>query len=138
MKNTATKFKETEIGLIPEEWGIFRLGDVVEKVVDNRGKTPPLAQNGYELLEVNSIKANHRSPDYSEIEKFVDEVTYKNWFRTGHILRNDLVIPTVGTIGNLAISLEDRGSIAQNLIALRLSGDMNPNFVYYLLFYQVI
>lgn len=133
MFKQVAKFKETAVGTIPEEWDVVKLGDVVEKIVDNRGKTPPIIQNGYELLEVNSIKSGHRSPDYSEVEKFINEETYRSWFRTGHILKNDLIIPTVGTIGNLAISLENRGSIAQNLIALRINKKNNPAFIYYIL-----
>lgn len=134
MKVTSTaKFKETEIGPIPEEWNEFKISDLTEKVIDNRGKTPPLTQDGYELLEVNAIKSGNRTPDYSEIEKFVDEITYKNWFRGGHIKKGDLIIPTVGTIGNIAISLEDRGSIAQNLIGLRFNYRAEPSFIYYLL-----
>lgn len=133
MKTIVTKFKETEIGIIPEEWDVVKLGDLIEKIVDNRGKTPPLVQSGYELLEVNSIKAGNRSPDYSEVEKFVDEQTHKSWFRTGHIMKNDLIIPTVGTIGNLAIAPDNRGSIAQNLIALRIKQENDPNYLYYLL-----
>lgn len=133
MTKPNTKFKETEIGFIPEEWGVSRLGDLVEKIIDNRGKTPPLSQDGYELLEVNAIKAEERAPDYSEVEKFVNEATFKDWFRTGHIAKNDLIIPTVGTIGNLAISSENRGSIAQNLIALRINKNSDPVFVYYIL-----
>lgn len=115
------------------DWSTFKLGDLVEKIVDNRGKTPPIVFSGYELLEVNAIKSNSRTPDYSEVEKFVNEDVYKNWFRTGHIQKYDIIVPTVGTIGNVSISLQDRGSVAQNLIALRLNKKCDPLFVYYLL-----
>lgn len=127
------EFKETEVGLIPEEWSDFKLGDLVEEIIDNRGKTPPVVQEGYELLEVNSIKSGSRTPDYTEVEKFVNKETYDNWFRTGHIQNKDIIIPTVGTIGNVAISLQNRGSVAQNLIALRLNKKCSPIFIYYLL-----
>ncbi len=134
MKGVVTvKFKETEIGTIPEGWDQFEVADLTERVIDNRGKTPPLVQDGYELLEVNAIKAGNRTPDYSVVEKFIDEATYNTWFRGGHIKKGDLIIPTVGTIGNIAISLEDRGSIAQNLIGLRFSDRVEPTFIYYLL-----
>jgi len=133
MKKIRTKFKETEIRPIPEEWEIFKLEKLVDRVVDNRGKTPPLSKSGYELLEVNAIKTEKRLPDYSEVEKFVDNDTYINWFRAGHIQVGDILIPTVGTIGSVAISLENRGSIAQNLIALRINKRCEPLFLYYLL-----
>lgn len=104
---------------IPNGWKMTTLGEVAEKIVDNRGKTPPITIFGFELLEVNTISENQRTPDYSKVTKFVDEKTFKSWFRTGVILENDILIPTVGTTGNISFSNVARGSIAQNLIALR-------------------
>jgi len=132
---TKLKIKDGEMTTINylENWHTIKLGDIVKEIIDNRGKTPPITSNGYELLEVNSIKSGYRHPDYSKVEKFINETTYRNWFRSGHILKDDLIIPTVGTIGGLAISPENRGSIAQNLIALRLKREVNPLFIYYLL-----
>lgn len=134
MQNNQIKFKEAEIRLISEKQSGLKLGDLVEKVIDNRGKTPPIAQGGYELLEVNSIKAGSRTPDYEAVEKFVSEETYNSWFRSGTIQEDDIIIPTVGSIGNVAISLQNRGATAQNLICLRLKKTIcSPMFIYYYL-----
>jgi len=127
-----TKFKQTEIGEIPEEWDIKKINNVTEKIIDNRGKTPPLVSKGFELLEVNAILENKKTPDYSVVRKYVDENTCKTWFR-GHIKRKDILIPTVGTIGNVAILEETRGEIAQNLIGLRVKKNVNPDYIYYYL-----
>lgn len=116
-----------------KNWKMVRLGDLVLSVVDNRGKTPPVVESGFELLEVNAITEKNRFPDYGLVKKFVDKETYDSWFRTGHIKKGDIIVPTVGTIGNVAISLKDKGSIAQNLIALRFKEENNPMFLYYLL-----
>jgi len=128
----STKFKQTEIGNIPFEWEVKKIKDVTEKVIDNRGKTPPIVSSGYELLEVNAVLEDKKTPDYSLVRKFVDEETRKTWFR-GHIKKMDILLPTVGTIGNVAILDETRGEIAQNLIGLRISKDANPNYIYYYL-----
>jgi type I restriction enzyme S subunit len=115
------------------DWIKTTLGEVVDFVVDNRGKTPPLVEDGYELLEVNAISDNAREPDYSKVSKFVDEETFRNGFRKGTVKKGDVLIPTVGTIGNVAYSKEDRGAIAQNLIALRTKIEHNSLFLYYFL-----
>jgi len=117
----------------PSDWVETTLGEVIDFVVDNRGKTPPLVENGYELLEVNAVSDNAREPDYSKVLKFVDEETFKNGFRKGTIKRGDVLIPTVGTIGNASYSKEERGAIAQNLIALRTNTDNDSLFLYYFL-----
>ncbi len=119
---------------IPKGWKITTLGAVAEKIVDNRGKTPPITTSGFELLEVNTISESQRTPDYSRVTKYINEDTFKHWFRTGVILENDILIPTVGTIGNVSFSKVSRGAIAQNLIAVRTDAKKSePLFVYYFL-----
>lgn len=117
----------------PSGWVETTLGEVIDFVVDNRGKTPPLVENGYELLEVNAVSDNAREPDYSKVSKFVDEETFRNGFRKGTIKKGDVLIPTVGTIGNASYSKLDRGAIAQNLIALRANTENDSLFLYYFL-----
>lgn len=111
-----------------------KLGDCIELIIDNRGKTPPLAKTGYELIETASINGSNKHPDYSKITKFVSEETYNTWFRKGHPNKNDILISTVGDIGKVAILKERRGSVAQNLIAIRTKKDvLNPDYLYYFL-----
>lgn len=123
----------TDTKTIPEEWIETTLGEVVDFVVDNRGKTPPVMANGFELLEVNAVSESRREPDYSKVSKFVDEKTFENWFRKGTVKKGDVLVPTVGTIGNASYSKQDRGAIAQNLIALRTNKDSDSQFLYYFL-----
>jgi type I restriction enzyme, S subunit len=112
-----------------------KIGDLVEYIVDNRGKTPPLAQGGYELIETTSIVGQNKYPNYDKISKFVDENTYNNWFRKGHPKAGDILIATVGAnIGNISIMRKDRGCVAQNLVALRTNSKIaDADFLYYFL-----
>lgn len=119
---------------IPRGWKYLPLGDLAKKIIDNRGKTPPIISQGFELLEVNAISEKQRTPDYSRVTKFVDEKTFNTWFRTGNIDSEDILIPTVGTIGNVSFSKLSRGAIAQNLIAFRTNKEKaEPLLIYYLL-----
>jgi len=117
--------------VIPEDWRVEKLKDIVSKVIDNRGKTPPYSDNeDVELIESTSISFVNQYPDYSKITKFVSDYVYKNWFR-GHLLKNDILISTVGEYsGSSALMKENRGTVAQNLIALQLKG-VNSAFVFY-------
>jgi type I restriction enzyme S subunit len=106
------------------KWQNVRLGDVVLEVIDNRGKTPPCVTNGeYELIEVNAISATNKFPQYRDVKKFVTRKIYETWFRKGHPKIGDILIPTVGTLGSVSYVNENRGCIAQNLIALRTKSD---------------
>ncbi|EAK5846967.1 restriction endonuclease subunit S [Campylobacter lari] len=105
-------------------WQNVKLGDLVE-VVDNRGKTPPLSNENtiYPVIEVNSLNGESRVINYSVVRKYIDKETYDTWFRAGHPKKYDVLISTVGSIGELAMFLDDIGSIAQNVVALRASSD---------------
>lgn len=120
--------------LLSSDWKNKQFNEIVGFVVDNRGKTPPMSENEeYELIEVNAIGENERTPNYAVVRKFVNKNTFTNWFRKGTLKSGDVLIPTVGTIGNVAFSMHDRGAIAQNLIALRTNEHNDPLFLYYYL-----
>ena len=65
-----------------------KLGDCIELIIDNRGKTPPLAKTGYELIETASINGSNKYPDYSKITKFVSEETYNNLMENVYVMGN--------------------------------------------------
>ena len=124
-------YKQTEIGVIPSDWSTKQLKSLVSEVIDNRGKTPPYSNNpDVELIETTSISFVTKYPNYSKITKFVSKKTYDNWFRA-HPIKDDLLVSTVGEYsGSSAMMGENRGTIAQNLIALRIK-DVNPTYVFY-------
>ncbi|MEF1301868.1 restriction endonuclease subunit S, partial [Vibrio owensii] len=114
------------------EWEEVKLGEICSKVVDNRGKTPPLCDNGKPLVEINSI-VGAKYPNLSKVTKFVSQDTFDSWFRNGHPKVGDILVATVGSAGvNALVNLnEGFGSIAQNLIALRLNRNVDSAFIYY-------
>lgn len=112
----------------------FKLEQCLERVVDNRGKTPPLSESGIELLEVNAIIDGRKSPAFDNVRKYVSEKTYATWFRSGHPRRGDTLISTVGAIGRVAFVQDERGCIAQNVVSLRPKPSvLDGNFLYYYL-----
>jgi len=96
------------------------LGNLVE-IIDNRGKTPPWQQEEteYPLIEVNAL--GERVVDYTKIRKYVDKPTFESWFR-GHPSKYATLLSTVGSIGEFSMYLLERGTIAQNVIALEAQG----------------
>lgn len=113
----------------------MKLGYVIDKVVDNRGKTPQWGNEGFELIETTSIVGKNKHPDFSLISKRISKETFETWFRAGHPIKGDILIATVGAnIGNISIMKETRGCIAQNLVALRTNENLiDADFLYYFL-----
>jgi type I restriction enzyme, S subunit len=123
-------YKQTEVGVIPEDWEVGPLRGLVSMVIDNRGKTPPLAVHGHPMIEVNAIYGAARNPDFTQVTKYVNQRTYDGWFRRGHPKRDDILVATVGTAGASVIVGEQVGCVAQNIVGLRISRNHNPSFVF--------
>lgn len=117
------------------EWKTVKLGDCLSKIIDNRGKTPKdLVPSGHPLLEINAVSKNNKYPLYGEAKKYVDDVVYSTWFRSGHPQYGDILVPTVGTLGAVAYVDRNDCCIAQNLIALRANTDLcDSAYIYYVL-----
>ena len=116
------------------EWKTYKIKDVLSYVVDNRGKTPPIQDEGFELLEVNAISATEKFPQYQLVRKHVSEHVYNTWFRSGHPQIGDILVPTVGTLGAVSYVNKSNCCIAQNLIALRANKDIcDCDYLYYVL-----
>lgn len=120
-----------ELGWIPKGWSVCYFKNIVEKYIDNRGKTPPLSESGIPLIEVKHISDNSLKPSL-DTSKYVDRETYNTWFRA-HLETDDIIISTVGTIGRICIVSEgDEFCIAQNLLGFRFNQEKAlPSFMYY-------
>lgn len=123
--------KETPVGVIPEDWEVKKLGEVINGVVDNRGKTPPISKLGVPLVEVNSIYNQGKNPNLMLVSKYVSDETYITWFRSGHPKISDILIVTVGSAGHTSIMNNVKICIAQNLIALKSNENYSSSFIYY-------
>ncbi len=129
--------------LTPKEgWEVKRLGEALINVVDNRGKTPPNSPDGeHELIETASVSFVDKNVDYTKVTKYVSEHTYQQWFRK-HPLKGDLLVSTVGEYsGSSALYFINKGTIAQNLVAIRLDAMLiQPDYLLYWsksLFYSI-
>lgn len=112
-----------------EDWEQHKLGEIVDKAVDNRGKTPPISAEGtHSLIEVACL--GNGSPDYSKVEKYLDDNTFNTSLRD-YIKKGDILFSTVGSIGLVSL-MDDRESaaIAQNIVAFRAKENFDASFLY--------
>ena len=136
-KSSGGKMVDSELGEIPEGWEIQKLEKLIS-VIDNRGKTPPL-ENGetdFPIIDVKTISNPNRIIDFSKALKFVNKETYDTWFRNGHPKHGDILMSTVGSIGALKIFLENKGTIAQNIVAFRTTKPINLYLYQYLVYHK--
>lgn len=104
--------------------------DLLETIVDNRGRTAPTATSGIPLIATNCIKEDHLFPVKQKV-RFVDEATYNTWFR-GHPEPGDILFVCKGSPGRTALVPDPVDFvIAQDMVAVRADPSMiNPRFLF--------
>lgn len=115
MHNTQTKFKETEIGTIPEKWNIFELENIVKSIIDYRGKTPKKTSCGIPLVTAKVVKDGRINFTNSE---YIAEDDYVSWMRRGIPKSGDVVITTEAPLGEVAQLPDFKIALAQRIITL--------------------
>jgi type I restriction enzyme S subunit len=119
---------------IPMGWEVKALRELIS-VIDNRGKTPPCVEHKthFPLIEIGAIRNNSRVIDIDKCEKYVSEKTYKNWFRSGHPQKKDILFSTVGSLAEMKLFWKQTGAIAQNIVAFRCVNDIGLYLYQYLI-----
>lgn len=94
-------------------------GKLLEKVVDNRGRTCPTVDTGLPLIATNCISNDHLYPKFIKV-RYVDDETYNNWFRA-HPEPGDMILVLKGTPGRVAwVPDPVNFCIAQDMVAIRV------------------
>lgn len=107
--------------------------DLLEEIVDNRGRTCPTADSGLPLIATNCIKDDHLYPVFENV-RYVDTDTLGTWFR-GHPLPDDIIFVCKGSPGRVAMVPDPVPfCIAQDMVALRADRrQVEPRYLYYAL-----
>ncbi|EOX8445590.1 restriction endonuclease subunit S [Salmonella enterica] len=111
----------------------YSFADLLSNIVDNRGKTCPVEDEGFPLIATNCIKDDSLYPVFEKI-RFVSDDTYKNWFR-GHPNAGDIIFVCKGSPGRVAWVKEPVSfCIAQDMVAIRADQKVvDPMFLFSLL-----
>lgn len=127
MKDSGIKW----ISMIPQDWYICQFKNIVEEVVDNRGRTPTINEDGkgIPLLELDSIGGKY--PRFEKVSKFIGEESYSKFIRKD-LLPGDVLFGTVGSVGKCSIVPEGTHCcIAQNIVGYRFNDNQVQLFWFY-------
>jgi len=101
------------------------LVELLEFIVDNRGKTVPTGEGTHILIATNCIKNTELYPVFEKV-RYLDDNTYNTWFRS-HPEPGDIIFVNKGTPGRVCMVPNPVNfCIAQDMIALRVKKE----FVY--------
>lgn len=112
-------------------WPKISLKEVLEFIVDNRGKTvPTIKEDGIALIATNCVNNTSLYPEFKNIRN-ISEETFKNWFRA-HPQPDDILFTLKGSQNGATCLVPEvvNFAIAQDMVALRVNKDkMDPYFL---------
>ena len=90
---TETNFKHTDLGLIPHDWEVKTLEDVVD-VYDGTHQTPKYVSKGVNFYSVENV-----TNDEFVQTKYISEEEHQYLTRKHHIEKGDVLMTRIGSIG---------------------------------------
>lgn len=133
MELTMQKYKQTEVGLIPEDWKVNTLGEVAF-VTKLAGFEYSLHFNSYrdegDIIVVRGTNITHNKMDLRDI-KTIPTSTSNKLLRS-KLFKNDLVFAYVGTIGPIFLIEEnDRYHLGPNTAKITVEKEINSKYLYH-------
>lgn len=115
------------------EWKEYTLGEIVELVIDYRGKTPKKldgdwATEGYRALSAKNVKTGAIVQE--ESIRFVDDELYKKWMKE-EVRRGDILITSEAPFGQIYYwDSDEKIVLSQRLFAIRIREEFDSKYIY--------
>lgn len=130
-------YKQTEVGIIPEDWEVSTIQDLKFELSDGNYSSKYPRSDEFKSIGVPFIRANNiKSLTVIDADmRFISEEKHQE-ITKGHLKKGDVLITNRGEIGNLAI-VPDRhigSNINAQIVRLNTSGTevLNAYFAYFL------
>lgn len=132
-----TRFKDTEVGRIPEDWQVENITSIVQPQKASIKIGPFGSQLKKEFLEKSGLykvygQENVYSKDFDFCYRFLTEERFRS-LQSCEIIPGDFLVSTMGTIGKCAIvpSGIHRGIMDSHLLRLRFRPIINKDWFAY-------
>jgi len=99
----------------PEHWRLLELEDVMDAIIDYRGKTPKKTEFGIPLITAKIVK----NGKILESTEFIAEDNYTSWMTRGIPNVGDIVVTTEAPLGEVAQLNNSNVALAQRIVTLR-------------------
>ena len=113
-----------------EEWKTDILENLLEVLIDYRGKTPRKTSCGIPLVTAKIIKGG----SILQYDEYIAEEDYDSWMVRGFPKPGDVVLTTEAPLGEVALLGVDKVALAQRVVTLRgKAGVLDNAFLKYFL-----
>lgn len=128
------EFKDSELGEIPVGWEVAPLGELLEKLMDFRGRTPKKLGMDWGGGTIPALSANNVRAGYIDFARecyLGSEELYAAWMVQGDTQKNDLVFTMEAPLGNVAVIPDNRKYIlSQRVVLLRANKRVIHSFLF--------
>lgn len=124
---THTRFRETELGEIPEEWSNVTYGDICNRITYGFTNPMPRAHDGPWLITAKDIKngkINYNTAEKTTVDAFDNKLTKKSKPKI-----NNILITKDGTLGQVAIVDRNDICINQSVASIEPNNQIIPEFL---------
>jgi len=104
-------YRQSEVGVIPEDWIALPISEIVQNIIDYRGRTPRklgMTWGGGNIPVLSARNVKMGFIDFEEETYFGTEALYKRWMNNGDPKKNDLVVTMEAPLGNVALIPDDQ------------------------------
>lgn len=128
------EFKDCELGAIPVGWAVAPLGELIEKLMDFRGRTPKKLGMEWGGGIIPALSANNVRMGYIDFDRecyLGSDELYAAWMLQGETRKNDLVFTMEAPLGNVAVIPDDRKYIlSQRVVLLRANQRVKHSYLF--------
>ncbi len=129
-----TEFKDSELGETPVGWTVAPLGELIEKLMDFRGRTPKKLGMDWGGGDIPALSANNVRMGYIDFDRecyLGSDELYAAWMVQGDTQKNDLVFTMEAPLGNVAVIPDDRKYIlSQRVVLLRANQRVKHSYLF--------
>lgn len=120
-------YKKTEIGIIPQDWEVKKLGEICSSIKDGTHQTPKYVNFGIPFYSVENVTNN----DFKNV-KYISLEEHKKLTKTCNPEKGDLLLTRIGDIGTTKyIDWNIKASIYVSLALLKIKKEYDGRYLYY-------
>lgn len=115
------QLKDSLISEIRNDWQVYQLGEIIEGVIDFRGKTPKKIGMEWGGGEIPALSANNVEMGRINFDKetyYGSEKLYKKWMNKGDVEKGDIIMTMEAPLGNIAQIPDNRKYILSQRVLL--------------------
>lgn len=129
-------YKESVLGWIPSEWSTRALGQVLDRIMDYRGRTPKklgMDWGGGDILALSANNVQMGAIDLQREAYYGSDRLYSRWMTNGDPQKGDLLLTLEAPLGNVAqVPDNSRYILSQRVILIRFDETLVANdFAYW-------